>query len=220
MINESPHVRTCCRGTFGKVFVLFISIVTFYLFSNNIAFAINLGLIETITLKQHLSSWVILDARPRAEWMAGHITGALPFSWEDYTRTDENGIPYRVWPPKDLAKALGEMGIDENTSIVVYGDTDKSWGGEGWNCWVFAWLGHKGPIRVLAGGIQAWRNNNFPFETVSSKVKMPARRYQVRLNPQFDIATEELKKTKSGLTLIDTRSTLEWLKGKIPGAIH
>lgn len=58
------------------------------------------------------------------------------------------------------------------------------------------------------------------WKAKKEKVKIQARRYQVKLNPQFDISTEELNKTKSGLVLVDTRSTLEVFKGKIPGSIH
>ena len=167
-----------------------------------------------------MKNWVILDARPRSEWTAGHIPGALSFSWEDYTRTDENGVPYRVWPPELLASELGKMGIDENTPIVVYGDADKSWGGEGWDCWVLSWLGHKGPIRLLNGGIQAWRNNNFTMTSGNDKRQPRSVRYTYVLNAQLDISTAELKKQRDRLTVIDTRSFLEWIRSHIPGAIH
>lgn len=180
----------------------------------------DLGLIETSVLNQKLSSWVILDARPKSEWLSGHIPGAVSFSWEDYTRIDDNGVPYQVWPLEKLAKALGEMGIDENTPIAVYGDADKSWGGEGWNCWLFAWLGHRGPIRLLNGGIQLWRSNNLPLVKGDERRSVAARKYHVRVKTQFDISTGEVEQQKSSLVLIDTRGTIEWLKGHIPGAIH
>jgi thiosulfate/3-mercaptopyruvate sulfurtransferase len=184
------------------------------------AFAIELGLIEPHELRHTISDWVILDARPKSEWMAGHIPGAISFSWEDYTRTDGYGVPYRVWPPQELASALGKMGIGENTPVVIYGDADRSWGGEGWDCWVLSWLGHKGPIRLLNGGIQAWRNNN--FTTTSGNDKKPSKpvRYKYASNQQLDISTADLARQKDSLALIDTRSFLEWIRGHIPGAVH
>ena len=166
------------------------------------------------------SAWVVLDARPRTEWQAGHIPGARPFSWEEYTRTDEKGVRYKVWPPAQLARALGELGIDERAPLVIYGDADKSWGGEGWACWVFAWLGHKGPVRLLNGGIQAWRSQGLHLAAGAEKIAAKPRSYRFRLNPQLDVATAELQARKGDFTVIDTRSTLEWLKGRIPGAIH
>lgn len=183
-------------------------------------FANNLGLIEAKTLNQQISDWVILDARPKSEWISGHIPGALLFSWEDYTRTDEQGIPYRVWTPQEIAKALGAMGIHESTPIAVYGDADKSWGGEGWNCWLFSWLGHAGPIRILDGGIQSWRNHTLPLKRGDETTKRKPMQYKFTVNSRLDIATSEIVSQKSSIILIDTRSTLEWLKGKIPGAVH
>jgi thiosulfate/3-mercaptopyruvate sulfurtransferase len=43
-----------------------------------------------------INNLVILDARPKKVWSDGHIPGALSFSWENYTRVDERGVPYRI----------------------------------------------------------------------------------------------------------------------------
>lgn len=183
------------------------------------ALAADLGLIEPITLKWEAARWVVLDARPKAQWAAGHLPGARSLSWESYTRTDEKGIPYQPLPVPELARALAAMGIDEKTPVVVYGDADTSWGGEGWTTWLLAWLGHKGPIRLLDGGIQGWRAEDLPINQGVEPVKTVAR-YQVELQPQLDISTAEIESKRESLVLIDTRSTMEWLKGRIPGAIH
>jgi thiosulfate/3-mercaptopyruvate sulfurtransferase len=184
------------------------------------ASAANLGLIEPAALNGEQAKWVVLDARPKAEWQAGHIPGARSFCWENYTRTDEKGVEYRVLPPQQLAAALADMGIDEKTPVVVYGDADTSWGGEGWDAWVLSWLGHKGPIRLLNGGIQAWRARNLPLARGTDTQIAKKARYQVSLTPRIDITTEELERRKASLVIVDVRSTLEWLKGRIPGAIR
>jgi thiosulfate/3-mercaptopyruvate sulfurtransferase len=185
-----------------------------------VSFADDLGLIEAQTLYQKIAEWTILDARPKSEWVSGHIPGALSFSWEDYTRIDEHGIPYKVWTPQEIAKALSDMGIDEKTPIVVYGDADKSWGGEGWDCWVLSWLGHVGPIRLLNGGIQSWKNNRLPLKQGDDVAKRKPVQYTVKLNSDIDITTSEIVNQKSDIVLIDTRSTLERFRGKVPGSIH
>jgi thiosulfate/3-mercaptopyruvate sulfurtransferase len=199
--------------------LLLVTFISFFQFSS-VAHGSTLGIIEASDLHKNPSGWIVLDARPKSEWTEGHIPGALSFSWEDYTRTDEQGIPYRVWQPQALAKALGAMGINENTPVVVYGDADKSWGGEGWTCWLLSWIGHKGQIRLLSGGIQSWRTNAFPVLAGAEKKNIRNVRYNVHLDPALDITTIEIKKNRSGLVLVDTRSTLEWFKGRIPGAVH
>lgn len=181
--------------------------------------AADLQLIDAATLKGNGSKWVVLDARPKAEWESGHIPGAIPFYWESYTRTDAKGVQYSSFPPQELAQALSALGIDEKTPLVIYGDADKSWGSEGYDAWLFSWLGHKGPIRLLNGGIQAW--NGRGFSLVKGSERLPARkaRYRVDPKPQYLVSTEEVQR-KSGLQLVDVRSTFEWFKGRIPGAVH
>ncbi|AMV70565.1 hypothetical protein JCM30471_25590 [Desulfuromonas carbonis] len=180
---------------------------------------VDLGLITVATLQQQSEAWVLLDARPKAEWAAGHLPGAHSFSWEDYTRTDAQGIPYRPWPAQELAAALGQLGISEQTPLVVYGDADTSWGGEGWTVWLLAWLGHRGPIRLLDGGVQAWRQAQLPLTGETSAVKESAA-YQVAPRAELYISTEEIVQAPQAQTLVDVRSLLEWVKGRVPGAVR
>src|SRR5512140_2635591 len=102
------------------------------------AFGADLGLIDAAALKGNSAKWVILDARPGADWESGHIPGAIQFSWDNYTRTDARGVKFSSFPPQELAVALAELGIDEKTPVVVYGDADKSWGGEGYAAWLLS----------------------------------------------------------------------------------
>jgi len=171
-------------------------------------------------LKQNTAKWVILDARPKTEWEGAHIPGAIPFSWDSYTRTDTKGVQYSSFPPQELAVALAALGIDEKTPVVVYGDADKSWGGEGYNVWLLSWLGHKGPIRLLNGGIEAWRSQNLPLTKGVEKPAAKKARYEVDLKPQYIVTTDEVQKGKDAFVLIDVRSTFEWIKGRILGAVH
>jgi len=180
----------------------------------------DIGLIEPSALSRVQARWVVLDARPKADWQAGHIPGARSFSWEDYTRTDEKGVPYSSFPPRELAAALAGMGIDEKTPVVVYGDADKSWGGEGYDVWLLSWLGHKGPIRLLNGGIRAWQGLNLPLARGVEKPAVKKARYLVDIKPELTISTEEIARRKGSFALVDVRSTWEWIKGRIPGAVH
>jgi thiosulfate/3-mercaptopyruvate sulfurtransferase len=182
--------------------------------------AADLGLIDAAALKGNPAKWVVLDARPKSDWEAGHLPGALPFSWESLTRTDANGVKYSTLPPQELAQTLAALGIDEKTPVVFYGDADSSWGSEGYGVWLLSWLGHKGPVRLLNGGIQAWRNQHLPLAKGPEKPGARKARYQVNLKPQYLVSTEEIQRAKEGYALIDVRSGFEWFKGKIPGAVH
>jgi thiosulfate/3-mercaptopyruvate sulfurtransferase len=216
----SPRLkRNRAQGTFP--FLLLVALAaSFFLLTSRSASAKDLDLIESSTLKGNESGWTILDARPKNAWKAGHIPGARSFSWEDHTRTDETGVPFRVLPPQEMASILGAMSISEKTPIVVYGDADSSWGGEGWTCWLLSWLGHAGPIRLLAGGVQAWRNQGYPLARGEEQVNGAPARYEVNLRPEILITSAELVKNRTSLSIIDTRSGWEWFTGHIPLAVH
>lgn len=180
----------------------------------------DIGRIPAPVLYQNMSGWAILDARPIKEWENKHIPGALSLSWENYTRTDEKGIAYRILPPQQIADALGKMGIDENTPVVVYGDADTSWGGEGWACWVLSWMGHKGPIHLLDGGIQVWEENTLPIKTGKEDFNGKPKIYHYQIQASINITALDIKNHLPAFQLVDTRSMLEWLKGRISGAVH
>jgi thiosulfate/3-mercaptopyruvate sulfurtransferase len=182
-------------------------------------FGANVGVIEVQKFSRNPGAWVVLDGRPKAQWQAGHVPGAHSFSWENYTRTDEKGVQFKVLSPREMADALAALGIGEKTAVVVYGDADTSWGGEGWLVWVLSWLGHQGEVRILSGGIQSWRAANLSVEKGEVRYRGPRLRYQVALQPQLDISTGELRKVLGKVTLVDTRSTWERLRGTLPGAV-
>ena len=166
------------------------------------------------------NSLIFLDGRPVKEFQAGHIPGARSFSWETYTRTDENGVPYRTFPPEELADALGEMGISSTDALVVYGDADTSWGGEGWVAWVLAWLGHQGPVYALDGGIPLWLAKDYPV-VKSEKTDFPEKTYSIHLQPDQNMTAEDIAKAGDTVTLVDTRKYLtEYLPGHLPDAVH
>jgi len=71
----------------------------------------------------------ILDARPFEQWQQGHIPGALHFDWQSTTATDAEDVAYRKLANEALAARLGNLGIDEQSSLLIYGDADSSWGG-------------------------------------------------------------------------------------------
>ena len=162
---------------------------------------------------------VILDARPQAQWQQQHIPGAFSFSWEDYTRTDNSSVKYRILPPEELARHLGKMGIDNTTAILIYGDADTSWGGEGWLAWMLAWLGHQGAVYILDGGIQAWSAAKLPLNNAQPIATACA--YEFELQPQLTISATQLAQHHQQYNIVDTRNYwTEWLPGHLPGAIH
>ncbi len=211
----TKNINRCHRiKVIWCLFIMFSSVLVI----SNPVFAADLALISADQLQRTSSDWTVIDARPKKEWLSNHIPGARSFYWEDYTRIDEKGIHYRVIPPQTLAVALGNMGIDTQTPIVVYGDADTSWGGEGWVCWTLSWLGHQGPVRLLNGGIQAWNKFDFPLKTGNESFAEESMVYKYQICEEINISAADIQNKTPVFQLVDTRSLLEWIKGRIPGA--
>jgi thiosulfate/3-mercaptopyruvate sulfurtransferase len=182
------------------------------------ALAMDLGLITPARLAKE-SSWIILDCRSAKLFNQSHIPGALSFSWEKLTTTDGDGVRFRILPPEELAAQLGRLGISEKSAIVFYGDADTSWGGEGWGAWVMAWLGHQGAVRILEGGISAWEKAGLPVEDGHPRETLAAT-YRLQVQTEMDITAQQLRGHGDQYTVIDVRTTLEWIRGHLPNAIH
>ena len=80
-----------------------------------------------------------------------------------------------------MAQVLGAMGIRETDSIVIAGDAESSWGGEGWIAWMLTWMGHKGEISLLSGGTRAWKLEGGTM--VNTSENNAPTRYRAELEP-------------------------------------
>lgn len=98
---------------------------------------------------------------PQAEFLAGHIPGALRFDI-DTVKDTSSPLPHMLPSPEAFAATVGAMGIDENTTIVVYD-------GAGLFSaprvrWTFQVFGVRN-VSILEGGFPAWKAEGRPIET-------------------------------------------------------
>lgn len=92
----------------------------------------------------------------RAAWAAGHIPGAVYAHLDDDLSGEiRPGVTGRhPLPPRDeLARRLGQWGIDADTQVVAYDDAGGAIAARCW--WLLRWLGHDA-VAVLDGGWPAW----------------------------------------------------------------
>jgi len=106
---------------------------------------------------------------PEAEFLAGHIPGALRFDI-DKIKDASSPLPHMLPSPGDFARMVGAMGIDENTVIVVYD-------GAGLFSaprvrWTFLVFGARN-VSILEGGFPAWKAEGRPIETGPEKKREP-----------------------------------------------
>lgn len=131
--------------------------------------------VSTAWLADHLTdphvaivdgSWYLPAAQrdPRAEYLAGHIPGAIWFDVDKYADLT-TGLPHTLMNPIDFSALAGGLGISESMAIVVY---------DGMGLfsaprvrWTFMTMGAK-DVRILAGGLPKWQSENRPVEAGES----------------------------------------------------
>ena len=154
------------------------------------------------------SSDVLLDV---SESATEHISGSLAIPYEDFM---EDQKPKSV---EKITEILGQAGITENDSLVLYGECLPCGGGPSASAyvyWIMKSLGHE-KVRVLNGYVRDWKERGLPVS--SSAIVRPAAEY----TPQFtDNLTANYEYVRSGQPqLVDARTVEEFGSGTIPGSI-
>jgi len=108
------------------------------------------------------SSWWLptLKRDARAEYLAGHIPGALFFDI-DGLADKSTDLPHMLLSPEAFGRAVGAMGIGDGMTIVAYDEAGLGSAARVW--WEFAAMGKD--ISILEGGGPKWRAEGRPIET-------------------------------------------------------
>jgi thiosulfate/3-mercaptopyruvate sulfurtransferase len=140
----------------------------------------------------------------------GHIPGAVGWNWQ--TQLQDN-IRRDLIDKAALEKLLGNSGISNDTTILLYGDNNNWFAA--YALWQLKYHGHK-DVRLINGGRKKWVEEKRPLTTEASKVPPatyhaggPDESIRARKEDVFAI----LDKKKKG-DLVDVRSVDEFT-GKI-----
>lgn len=159
-------------------------------------------------LKDVIDQVLVLDVRKQDEFNEGHIKGAQ--SIEPSAFSGEG----RFFPkPSELAQVLGEVGVDEQTDLVIYDDGSNRLAAKAWV--TLYYLGHE-KMQILQGGIAAW--HNLGGEVTSDQSFLPPVQYSPRLRPEVDVEIAEIKEKmdKVDSVLIDSRGYERYIGKKEP----
>jgi len=141
----------------------------------------------------------------------GHIPGAVGWNWQ--TQLQDN-VRRDLIERTALEKLLGESGISNDTTIVIYGDNNNWFAAYAF--WQLKYYGHK-DVRLLNGGRKKWLQEKRAVTTEPTKVS--ATTYHAAANPDESIRARReevfaiLEHRKPG-QLVDVRSVDEFT-GKI-----
>ncbi len=181
--------------------------------------------VSTESLENQLGSsgLVIVDVRPKVDFLAGHIPGAVQTEWRAFADPDSN-IKGLLHPDTGLLeKLVGELGIGNNDEVIVYTDPFDSWGSDGRIYWMLSYLGHES-VKVLDGGWVKWKRENKKTELGFSRPVV--KKFKVALKPELVIFKHEMKmlidsrmkdKSMTSSAVIDARSLEEYNGAMGPG---
>lgn len=139
----------------------------------------------------------------------GHVPGSIGWNWQtqlcDTVRRDIVG-------KEDLEELLGSSGIDNETTVVVYGDHNNWFAA--WAFWQLKVYGHD-DVRIMNGGRKKWREEGRPMTTEVPNVKPKS---YTASDPDLSLRAflPDVQKTVAGgnAALVDVRSADEF-SGKI-----
>ena len=134
----------------------------------------------------------------------GHIPGAVAWNW---TSQLSDGVRRDIVGRDELEKLLSESGIDDGTTIVLYGDN---------NNWFAAWaywqlrLFDVGGVKILDGGRKLWLAQGRPTSTDIPTYDPTAIRLSTADFSHRAFRDDVLRQVESGGALVDVRSPAEF----------
>ena len=138
----------------------------------------------------------------KAEYIAGHIQGAVFF---DINAIADNStdLPHMLPGPDQFAKAVGELGITENDTIVVYDSSGFFSAPRVW--WTFKIFGARN-VFILDGGLPAWKQEGRQLD--AGEVKRPKRTFNADMDTGAVAMVGDVQRAlnDSSVQVIDARS--------------
>jgi thiosulfate/3-mercaptopyruvate sulfurtransferase len=116
----------------------------------------------------------------RHSYEQGHISSAV-FADIPGALSDP-GSPFRFTlpSPEQFAHGMGELGVGEGTRVVAYAQESPMWATRLW--WLLRYFGFD-EVRVLNGGLTAWRDAG--FELSSGPVAVAKAQFVARARPEL-----------------------------------
>ncbi|MGH6682835.1 MAG: sulfurtransferase [Pseudolabrys sp.] len=181
---------------------------------------------------------VVLDIRSAIDgskpetFAQGHIPGAVHSDYDKGGwRVTRNNVPFMVPTTAELEKLIGELGIDENSHVVVVpaGVNVLDFGSAARVYWTLKYAG-VGNASILDGGLAAWKAAGYALET-GAHAPSPAI-FTAKIDNSILALAPDVEKIEQngGAALVDARPVSFFLGkekapastayGHIPGALN
>ena len=159
-----------------------------------------------------------------ADYATAHLPGAVYLDWTQDIVDLDDPVMVQVAPPEQIARVLGERGIGDDSTVVIYDDWFSMFAGR--LLWVLRYYGFE-RARILNGGMLRWQAEGRPL--TAEPPAYPPAVFTPRVQPRLrKTADQVLAALGSDTLLIDARSAKEYSGeesraergGHIPGAVN
>ncbi len=139
-----------------------------------------------------------------AEFCQAHIPGARRFDLELFS-DPVSSLPHTVPSAARFERLARALGIDADTPVIVYDTRGLFSAARGW--WLLRLFGHDA-VRVLDGGLPAWRRAGCAVETGPEAEIAKSTRFTASLRPHLLRAADDLYRNlqSGGELVLDARA--------------
>jgi thiosulfate/3-mercaptopyruvate sulfurtransferase len=128
----------------------------------------HLGRDDLVVIDASVATITLPDGRPgvlsgHEEYiLIGHVPGAVFGDLIDDLSIPDAPLRFTRPDPDEFAEAVGALGVDADTTVVVYDSALGQWAARLW--WLLRAAGHQRAV-VLDGGLAKWRAERRPVQT-------------------------------------------------------
>lgn len=134
------------------------------------------------------------------QYLEGHVPGALFADVPGALSDPDAPLLFTVPSPERFARAAQDLGIGDDTQVVVYDTVGSAWATRVW--WLLRLFGHEA-VSVLDGGLAAWTAAGQPLEAGAAAIEKVAAGPQAHFTPRFRerllATTDEIVHTLPGV---------------------
>jgi thiosulfate/3-mercaptopyruvate sulfurtransferase len=183
-------------------------------------------LIRPAELSSRLDSGklMLLDARGAEAFAAGHLPGAVNIDLWGFSLIDTSPAPLAafLWM---IEHVLALRGVTNDVPVVIYGESSDERAARVF--WFLDYFGHP-DVRVLDGGVTAWKRAGLPMTTEVTAPKASTWTGARRADTVATWSDVAERLSRADTAIVDTRSDAEHRGtlvraargGAIPGSVH
>ena len=150
----------------------------------------------------------VIDTRREGDYQHGHITNSVNLPLAKLLNDDS---------PESIAKIAGDLGISDNTSVVVYDDTFGALSSR--VVWALQYIGHS-DVKLLNVTFSQWKDLGLDITTEVPEIEQSTHSINIQSNIMATADYLEKVKDNKNVVIIDNRERLNFLEQHIPGAIN